>query len=298
MSEADSNTQTMVEDLILTDAFLVKGRVESKFARLSKVLNQYKKQFLVLSSAKMVDLRRGEVIETPRVHINMREIVMAHEFVDPAGDYFQAKLSAGSEETKPVKIRAFYHGSTNLEIAGRIRPGAYENEGLDGAGAFFVMDDVTLRGLESTVSEDFANLHHLAVRDHQQERARLPLRLQLMSSLPESHPLPEGPPGRPAHPRPRAARRGERTWQEAWTRDLSSGGMLLSWEKAPMAGKHVDIEMRLEGMAAPLKPHGSRASPAWGSRVAGRCSLPRRDQLPGAPRRGPRRATAARDASS
>ncbi|PIE22406.1 MAG: hypothetical protein CSA62_12385 [Planctomycetota bacterium] len=161
MDAADSGTQVMVEDLILTDAFLIKGTVENKFARLSKVLQSYAKQFLVVASAKMVDLRRGEVIETPRVHVNMREIVIAHEFVDPAGDYFQAKLSGKSKETKPVKIRAFYHGSTNLEIAGRIRPGAYEKEGLEGSSGFFVMDDVTLRGLESTVSPDFANLHRL-----------------------------------------------------------------------------------------------------------------------------------------
>lgn len=154
-------TGVMVEDLLLTDAFLVKGRVEGKFARLSKVLNGYKKRFVVLSSATMVDLRRGDTIRTPRVHVNLREIVLAHEFVDPAGDYYQAALSAGSEESKPVRIRAFYHGSTNLEIAGRIRPGAYEQLGSEGSGEFFVMDDCTVRGLESGISDEFNVLQHL-----------------------------------------------------------------------------------------------------------------------------------------
>ncbi|PIE22405.1 MAG: hypothetical protein CSA62_12380 [Planctomycetota bacterium] len=49
---------------------------------------------------------------------------------------------------------------------------------------------------------------------------------------------------------------GEESWQEAWTRDLSSGGMLLSWDRAPMAGKHLKIELTLEEMPAPRQLTG------------------------------------------
>ncbi len=151
----------MVEDLILTDAFLIKGTVEGKFARLSKVLNSYKKRYLVVTSAQMIDLRRGEVIRTPRVHINMQEIVLAHEYVDPGGDFYQKALTKEKDDTDSIRIRAFYHGSTNLEVGGRIRPAAYEDGGLDGAGKFFVIDECVVRGLDLSVSDQLNALTNL-----------------------------------------------------------------------------------------------------------------------------------------
>ena len=149
----------VVEDLLLTDAFLVKGRVEGKFSRLFKVLDNYDRDFLVVSSATMIDLVRGEVIRTPRVHVNINELLLAHEFVDGAGDYFQKSLSAESGKEKDVRVRAFYHGSLSLELAGRIRPGAYETGGLDHP--FFVMEECSVRGLDESLSPDLAILSQL-----------------------------------------------------------------------------------------------------------------------------------------
>ncbi len=150
--------KTLVEDLILTDAFLIKGKVEGKFGRLSKVLEHYEKRFLVISSATMIDLRRGDVIHTPRVHVNVDELVLLHEFVDAGGDMYLQNLS---EKKKNVRIRAFVHGVVNLELAGMIRSGAYEAGGLD-RGRFFVMEDCSVRGLEDDLARDFAPLTQMS----------------------------------------------------------------------------------------------------------------------------------------
>lgn len=142
---------TVVEDVLLTDAFLVKGRVEGKFSRLFKVLDTYERDFLVISDATMVDIARGEVIRTPRVHVNMDELLLAHELVDGAGDFFQKTLSSDTADEKSVRIRAFYNGSVSLELAGRIRPRAYEGAAER---RFFVMEDCAVRGIDMSLSRE------------------------------------------------------------------------------------------------------------------------------------------------
>jgi hypothetical protein len=150
--------KALVEDLVLTDAFLIKGKVEGKFGRLSKVLEHYEKRFLVISAATMIDLRCGDVIHTPRVHVNVDELVLLHEFVDAGGDMYLQNLS---DKGKNTRIRAFVHGVVNLELAGMIRSGAYETAGLD-RGRFFVMEDCSVRGLEEGLERDFSLLSKMS----------------------------------------------------------------------------------------------------------------------------------------
>jgi len=144
----DDPAGDVVEDLLITPSFLIKGRVEGKFARLSQVMERHSKRFLILSVATMVALRTGEVIHAPRVHVNLEEVVLAHELVDSASDYYQRVLSS---EEKHIPIRAFYQGPVNLEIGGRIRPGAYENP----KDRFFVMEACSVRGLDTSISHEF-----------------------------------------------------------------------------------------------------------------------------------------------
>ncbi len=142
----------VVEDLLLTDAFLIKGVVEGKFSRLAKVLDAAARDFIAVSNPVMVDLRRGEVIRTPRVHVNLSKLVLAHELVDGSGDFYQKSLSELGDE-KTVRIRAFYNGSVGLEISGSVRPLAYERGSLDRN--FFVMEECNVRGLDLKLSSEF-----------------------------------------------------------------------------------------------------------------------------------------------
>lgn len=134
-----------VEDLFLTDVFLIKGRLPNKSKRLTNVLEDWSRTFLPVHDATMVSLRSGEVIRTPTVMVNTGEVVFAHELVDIAGDETLRRL--GSAGTKPTRIRAFYNGATQFELAGQIEPGAYESQPLTGR-KYFILQKPLLRGLD------------------------------------------------------------------------------------------------------------------------------------------------------
>lgn len=138
-----STIPDIVEDLFLTESFLIKGRIANKYHRLTKMLEDTERTFLQIKDATMVSLRGGEVIRTPSVMVNRSEIVFAHELVDTASDDGLRQLASNE---KSVQIRAFYSGSIQLEIGGIIEPGAYEPAHNSGRW-YFIMQEPKLRGL-------------------------------------------------------------------------------------------------------------------------------------------------------
>ena len=86
---------TLTTDLFLTDCFLVKGTVENKYTRLSRLLDGHRKSFLRVRDVTLIDLVSRERIQTPLLHMNLDEILMAHEFLDEAGDEAAANLARG-----------------------------------------------------------------------------------------------------------------------------------------------------------------------------------------------------------
>lgn len=143
----------IVEDLFLTDAFIIKGRIANKYQRLTKMLEDSERTFIEVQQATMVSLRGTEVINTPKVLINRSEIILAHEFVDRASDGSMRRLATNE---KPTRIRAFYNGAVQLELAGQIEPKAYEPTHNSGRW-YFIMQDPTIRGI------DFESNEHLSV---------------------------------------------------------------------------------------------------------------------------------------
>jgi hypothetical protein len=77
---------TIVSDLLLTDSFLIKGNIENKYTALSQVLDEHRRYFIKVRDATLVDLNRCERINTPLLHVNVDEILLAHEFLDSGGD--------------------------------------------------------------------------------------------------------------------------------------------------------------------------------------------------------------------
>lgn len=144
--EQGSSTQVpvFVEDLFLTESFLVKGRMVRKYQRLTKMLEDNERMFVSVEDATMISLRGSEVIRTPSVSIHRKEIIFAHELVEVAGDNAQRKM-AHSE--KSVRIRAFYSGGVQLELSGRVDPLAYETLPNTPPRRFFVMAEPMIRGL-------------------------------------------------------------------------------------------------------------------------------------------------------
>jgi hypothetical protein len=96
-----------------------------------------------VQDATMVSLRTNEVIRTPTVMVNVGEVILAHELVEIAGDDVQRRLATAD---KPTRIRAFYNGAAQFELAGQIEPGAYESQPT--GRKYFIMQKPVVRGLD------------------------------------------------------------------------------------------------------------------------------------------------------
>lgn len=138
----DAASPVFVEDVFLTDAFLIKGRLRHKSKRLSNQLEDHRRSFLQIDAATMVALRGNEVIQTPTVMVNVKEVIFAHELLDVAGDDTLRRLAMPN---KAVRIRAFFNGAVQFELAGNVEAGAYEQE--PSGRRYFIMQRPALRGL-------------------------------------------------------------------------------------------------------------------------------------------------------
>ncbi len=114
----------------------------------------------------MISLRGSDVVRTPSVLVNTRELVLAHELVDMAGDDAQRSLARNSKSTR---IRAFYNGGIQLEIAGKIEPGAYEPSRTSGQ-RYFVVQEPAIRGLNLDASPELRLLKSLSYAIVQKDR--------------------------------------------------------------------------------------------------------------------------------
>ncbi len=147
----------LCSDLFLTDAFLIKGNVEHKYTRLSKLLDEHRKTFIRVRDCTLIDLGSRDRIQTPLLHMNVDEILVAHEYLDEAGDGARAEMASDPDLDK---VRVFYTGNLNVELAGFIRPGSYEV--TDSATRrFFVMREPELRGFNHRDDEDLKRILNL-----------------------------------------------------------------------------------------------------------------------------------------
>lgn len=137
---------SLCTDLFLTDAFLIKGTVEGKYTRLSKLMDEHGRSFLKVRDVTLIDLNSRDRIKTPLLHMNMNQVLMAHEFLDEAGDGTRAEM-AREQKSELQKVRVFYTGALNIELCGEIRPQAYEISDT-ATRNYFVMRNANLRGFK------------------------------------------------------------------------------------------------------------------------------------------------------
>ncbi len=150
---------TIVSDLLLTDSFLIKGQIENKYARLSQMLDEYRRYFVKVRDATLIDLNSRDRIQTPLVHVNVDEILVAHEFLDSTTDPTIAKL-ASERPSRLSRVRVFYTGNLNVEVAGNVRPGSYEVDDQT-TRRFFVMTEPEVRGMNLEGDRDLETLTRL-----------------------------------------------------------------------------------------------------------------------------------------
>jgi hypothetical protein len=148
---------TIVSDLLLTDCFLIKGNVEHKYTRLSQVLDEHRRYFVRVRDATLIDLKSHDRIKTPLVHVNVDEILFAHEYIDEAGDEHRRLLS---NKQDLHRVRMFYTGNLNVELSGLVRPGSYESDDHISR-RFLVMRSPSLRGFNSGGDKELEGLKTL-----------------------------------------------------------------------------------------------------------------------------------------
>ncbi|MEY2786499.1 MAG: hypothetical protein RL277_2711 [Planctomycetota bacterium] len=148
---------TIVSDLLLTDSFLIKGNVENKYTRLSTILDEYRRYFLKVRDATLIDLNSCERITTPLLHVNVDEILMGHEFLDSGGDQHMRELA---KNQMTHRVRVFYTGSLNVEFGGEVRPGSYEVDDRTSR-RFFIMRNPVVRGFNDRNDPDLKLLSKL-----------------------------------------------------------------------------------------------------------------------------------------
>lgn len=141
---------TIVSDLLLTDSFLIKGNIENKYTRLSQVLDEHRRYFVKVRDASLIDLNSCERINTPLLHVNVDEILLAHEFLDQGGDPQQRDLA---KNQSLHRVRVFYTGSLNVELGGEVRPGSYEADDRSSR-RFFTMKNPVVRGFNDRGDPD------------------------------------------------------------------------------------------------------------------------------------------------
>jgi hypothetical protein len=149
---------TIVSDLLLTDAFLIKGQVENKYTRLSQLLDEYRKFFIKVRDATLIDLNSRDRVQTPLLHVNVDEILLAHELIETAGDPHAARLA--HDGFRYQRVRTFYTGNLNVEIAGEVRPNCYEADDRS-TRRFFVMRNPEVRGMKIEGDRDLELLKGL-----------------------------------------------------------------------------------------------------------------------------------------
>ena len=149
---------TIVSDLFLTDSFLIKGEIENKYTRLSQMLDEHRRYFVKVRNATLVDLNTCDRISTPLLHVNVDEILIAHEFLDSANDAAHAELY---KNQKLNRIRTFFTGHLNIEVGGEVRPGAYEVDDR-ASRRFFVMQRPVIRGFNAHEDQDLGLVKDLS----------------------------------------------------------------------------------------------------------------------------------------
>jgi hypothetical protein len=146
----------IVNHLLLTDSFLVKGHIDTTGRRLTNFLNGYKREFFPIQDVTLIAMDGGDKILSNEALVPIDSIILAHEFLEEGGDSTAKHL--GRKDPPAASISAFYRGAYRLDLAGRIKPHSIE----EGNGnPFFVVQDPTVSGFGQRRAREFSLLRKL-----------------------------------------------------------------------------------------------------------------------------------------
>ncbi len=146
-----------LNDLILTDTFLLKGHISTGSQRLSSFLNNFPKRFLEMDQVTATDLARGERFTNSRMLLRVEGIVLAHELPEPGRE--GVHLLAGQERDEAtVTIR--FCGSLPFRAVATVSRRALEHD-EPGQHEFIVLLKPRLEGLTGAAQDAFEDLPYV-----------------------------------------------------------------------------------------------------------------------------------------
>ena len=136
--------KSFVNHLFLTSRFLVKGRVSTGDLRLTNFLNTYRRPLLKIEDITLTELASGDQILAPVGSVRLRDVLLAHEFLDLSGDLHRRQWA--ERETFDFEMASVYfRAPSGMELVGRVRSEVIEGTSRSD---FFVVVEPQLRGLE------------------------------------------------------------------------------------------------------------------------------------------------------
>ncbi len=147
---------SIVNHLLVTQRFLVKGTVRTGDLRLSSFLNAVRRPWLAIENVTFTELVSGEKIVARRATLRLADLLLAHEYLDLAGDPIRKRLAqadAAEGQALPRSeyrmVSAWFRAPSRLEILGRIRQNVLDAATSD---EFFVMQEPLLRGVDEATA--------------------------------------------------------------------------------------------------------------------------------------------------
>ncbi len=148
-----------LKDLLLTDAFLIKGHINTANQRLSSFLGNFARRFLEIEEAVVTDCVRDEVFNATRMLMRVEEIIVAHE-MEEIGDDGLRHLAGQERDDTVVTIQ--FNGAARFQLTGRVSKRSMERDSSS-PHDFLVVVAPKLVGITGKSMDVLRNLPYLIV---------------------------------------------------------------------------------------------------------------------------------------
>ncbi len=118
MESPESNVHVATRNhLLITESLLVRGTVWPLGTRLAEGLGAAEGRFVEILGATITPLDGGDSRDLRRVDLTLETLVMAHEYVDTAGDLHLRRVH---EATRPLPAEIHLRAPAGLVLHGRL----------------------------------------------------------------------------------------------------------------------------------------------------------------------------------
>ena len=146
-----------LKDLLLTNAFLIKGHINTGGQRLSTFLNNFPRRFLEIEEVTVMDPVQDTHFTTTRMLVRVEEIILAHE-LEETGDESLRHLAGQDRDDTVANIQ--FSGTTPFQLWGKVSTRAIERDS-SGQYDFIVVVEPKILGLTNKAQDVLKDLPYL-----------------------------------------------------------------------------------------------------------------------------------------